>query len=78
MFEEKTVIKEIRQHKDINKSSESIIEGMGRKRTGLHESGISEEESSWYLGPDLRALIVPETGLRKINYLKLCLVIGMF
>ena len=31
MFEEKIAIKEIRKHKDINKSSESIIERIGEE-----------------------------------------------
>lgn len=46
--------------------------------TVLHETEICGQESGRHLGLDSRALIILDTELHKINYLKVCPVIGMF
>lgn len=50
------------KHKDINKSSKSLNRWIGEKRSGLHETEISEEQSGRHLGLDSRALIILDTG----------------
>lgn len=73
------LVGEIRKHKDINKSSESITDGIGEKEVmRLHETEISEGESGRHLGLISRPLIVVDTGLHKMNYLKLCPVTDLF